>query len=242
LVEYVSKPSPTTVLILVANEKFDARTRFYKALEKHGATLRFMHPTEREMPQVVKARAKAIGVAIDEQAVRLLVESVGADVAAATQALEKLVLFVGPGQKRPISAADVETVVSSAREESIFALSDAIGRGDLAEALRGLHNLITVGHAHPLALLGLIARHWRKLLIARSMLDAGAPTGQIQAALQVPPFAADKMLSQARRQRVASLTKGLSAITEADHALKGGKLEGERVMERLVLVLSRVRT
>jgi DNA polymerase-3 subunit delta len=238
LVEYVEDPSPSTVLVLVG-DKFDARTKLYKAFDKAGATLRFSHASEREMPELIRRRAKTIGAAIDDAGIRMLIEAVGPDLGAAASALEKLVLYVGPGTSKSITAADVEALVSPAREESIFAFSDAVGRGDVREALRGLHNMVTVARGHPLGLLAMIARHWRKLLIAKSMLDAKEPATRIQSALEVPPFIVDKLIAQAKRHSVRGLTRGLRAIALADQAMKGGKLEAERVMERLVLLLAR---
>jgi DNA polymerase-3 subunit delta len=237
LIAYAGDPSPTTVLVLVAAEKFDGRQKLYKVLEKSGTALRFPHPSEREMPELVRARAKKAGLALDPAGVRALVDAVGPDVALAVAAIEKLVLYAGT--KAAAGAAEVEALISPVKEDSIFAFNDALGRGELAEALKSLDNMMRIGGAHPLAILAMIARHFRKLLLARAMLDAGASNGELLPVLGVPPFALDRMLAQARRHGVQELGAGLRAIAAADQALKGGKLPGERVMERLVLQLAR---
>lgn len=239
LQKYIEKPSPTTVLILVASEKFDARTKAYKALEKAGATMRFVHPTEREMPRVIEARAKKLGVSVEPEAIRGLVDAVGTDVGLMISALEKLLLYIGPGAGKLICRADVEEVVMPAKEESIFELSDAVGSRDVARALGLLTSMLELSRAHPLALLGLLAGHWRRLSMARSILDSGAPRDEVQVALpRMPPFVIDKLILQAKKQPLADLVRGLEAIAEADALLKGGALAGPRVMERLVLTLA----
>lgn len=237
LLIYLTNPSPTTVLVFVA-EKLDARTKFFRALKKAGAVMKFDHPQERQMPTVVKQRAKRAGVTLDDGAIRALVAAIGSDVAGVASALEKLLLYVGPQTPRAVNADDVATVVSHVREESVFMLSDAIGGNDVAGALELLHGMLSLSRSHPLQLLGLIAGHWRRLTVARALMDHRAPKQQIEAALGLPPFITDKVLRQARHQTVARLVGGLRAIAAADKALKGGKLPPHRVMERLVLKLA----
>lgn len=236
LLRYLESPSPTTVLVLVASVTFDARTKVYKALDKAGATLRFAHPHERDMPRVVAQRAKKLGVTLAPAAIDAVVDAVGADVGAAIAALEKLALFA---QGRTITRADVDELVSPVKEESVFALSDAVGARDIPRALELVHAMVGGEQAHPLQLLALLARQWRQLATLRSLLDARASSAEVDAAFKLPPFILNKLKDQARKQSLVALTHGLSAIAEADRRMKGlGRLDGHRVMERLVLELA----
>ena len=192
LLAYLKDPSPTTVLLFVA-AKFDGRTKFFKALKKAGAVIEFGHPTARQMPALVRQRATKIGAKIEPDAVQALVDAVGADVGAVVAALEKLALYVGD-EDRAIARSDVESVVSHVREESIYALSDAVVGGDPSRALELVHEMLSGSREHPLALLGLIAGHWRRLTIARTLMDDRASRGEIQSALGMPPFVTDKIL------------------------------------------------
>ena len=232
---YLEDPSPTSVLVFVA-DKLDARTKAYKAAVKAKATARFSHPKLQKMPDHVRNRARAMGVRIDARAVRALVDAVGTDVSAASQALEVLALYVGE-PARPITADDVVQVVAVTREESVFALVDAIGLGDRVLAMGGLHAMLSISREHPLRILAMVARQYRNLLKARSALDAGATRAQIQALVGLPPFLMDGLLSQARRQTSRAFARGLEAVTATDRDLKGGALDGTRAMERLVLRL-----
>jgi DNA polymerase III subunit delta len=239
LVSYLEKPSPSTVLILVAEERFDGRLKLYKALERAGVLIRFPHPHEREMPRLIERRAKSLQVAIDGEGVRALVEAIGANVGGAIEALEKLALYVGPESGRTVSRPEVEAVVSPAKEESIFELSDAVGARDVPRSLELLSSMLSLSRAHPLALLGMLAGHWRRLIVAKSLTAERAPRDTMLSALRVPPFVVERLLGQARRQPMEALLAGLEAIRAADRALKGGHLDGDRVMESLVLALAR---
>lgn len=238
LIDYLSAPSSSTVLILIA-EKLDARTKLAKALKKHATVLRFDRPKERDMPPIIQRRAKKLGLQLDGGAVRALVEALGSDVAGVVSALEKLWLYVGAEGRPQVSVEQVEELISPVKEESVFAFADAVGARNTRSAMEALSNMLGRNRGHPLALLGMIARHWRHLTEARALLDAGARRAEAGAGLGLPPFAVDKVVSQAEKQRLSALIRGLRAITEADQALKGGKLPGDRVMERLVLSLTR---
>ncbi len=237
--DYLNEPSPTTVLIVVA-EKFDARTKLFRALQKKAVVLRYPRPRPREMPEAVKKRAGRMGLEIGPRAVHRLIECVGTDLSAASQALELLDLYVGQ-EKRAILVEDVEAVVSHSKEASVFALADAIGDQDLPGTLTLLHGILTVSREHPLRVLALIARHYRHLIQARVGLDSGLSRPKLQAELGLPPFLLDRVLSQARRHPARGLMAGLSAVVEADRSLKGGQLGGRHVMERLALRLVRAR-
>lgn len=236
LIGYLENPNPHAVLLLVA-DKFDARTKLYKAFKKAGVALRYDRPKIREMPEIVNARAARLGVKIEPRAVRALVDAVGADATAAWQALEILSLYVGPKTNRPITLEDVEAVVTSTKEESIFQLVDAIGAGDRAAVLEGLHRMLTVSRDHPLRVLAMVARHYRNLTKARAATEAGAARGELQGMLGVPPFVVNNILGQARRHDLSSLAKGVVACGETDRELKGGPLDDVRAMERLALSL-----
>lgn len=237
LFAYFEDPSPSSVLVLVASVKFDARTKFYKALEKVGATFRFDRPSLREMPDALRARARALGIEVEEGALRLLIDAVGNDLSGAAQALEVMSLYVGPAHPRPITADDVAQVITVTREENIFQLVDAIGARDHAAALEGLHAMLSGGQAHPLQLLALVARHYRNLMKAKAAQSAGVPRQDLGKLLGVPPFAVDKVLSQSRGYSGRKLAENLSALAAADRALKGGRLDSARAMERLLFQL-----
>lgn len=237
LIRYLASPSPTTVLVLVA-DRFDARTKVYKAAQKAGAALRFERPKPREMPALVKARAERRDLKITSEAVRLLIDAVGADLGAIDRSLELLDLYRGP-ERRAVDADDVASLIFAAKEESVFELVDAIGSGDRAGALALLHRILVVQREAALRVLALVARHYRQLLSVREMLDRRVPPPQMASVLGLPPFVVDKLCRQANRLDVDGLVRGHALIKAADRQLKGGRLSATRVMEGLALGLMR---
>ena len=237
LMAYAKKPSPTTTLVIVADKKFDGRSRAYGVLKKAGTALRFDTPRPREMPAAVRGRARALDVRLEEGAVRALVDAVGTDLSRASQVLEVLALYVGPGASRAVTADDVADVAVVTREENVFQLVDDIGAKDRARVLAGLHQMLVVSREPALRLLALIARHYRMLLKARQAIEGRLPRGQLPSVLGAPPFVVDKVLRQARGYDQTSLVASLRLIAATDRALKGGRLSAVRAVERLALRL-----
>ncbi len=235
-VNYLKDPNPTTVLVLVS-QRFDGRTKAYQAFKKAKAVARFDKPHEREMPAKIEQRAQQIGLSIDGGAVRSLIDAVGTDLTAAYQALELLQLYVGPDSGEMVRAKDVSELLSVTREESIFALVDAIGSKDQVAVISGLHAMLVGQREPPLRMLGMIVRHYRHLSKTRGALDGGASRQEVQELLGLPPFLLNGILTQARRQPAQAFLKGLQAIQYTDRALKGGPLNNLRDMERLALAL-----
>ncbi|MFQ5505211.1 MAG: DNA polymerase III subunit delta, partial [Planctomycetota bacterium] len=148
-----------SVLVVVA-AKADRRSRWVKAFKEPAAELRCDSPrTAREVAAFVRAEAKRQGVSIERAAVDLLVERVGPQLLLLRGELEKAALLAGAVIERCHVAAGTSDVA----EESIWALTDAIGDGRGADALVVLAKLLKSGAAAP-QLLGTLAAHFRKLL------------------------------------------------------------------------------
>lgn len=235
LSDYLQKPNPSTCLIVRAL-RFDGRSGPYKRAKKAGYTERYDNPKERDMPAQVESRARQMGVNITAEAARAVVSAVGADLGAAWQALELLSLYM-TDPKQPIRASDVAEVVSLTREASIFDMVDAIGRRDRQKVLDGLFGLIRRNGQHPLQILSMIARQYRLLVSCRAALDSRWPESRVASELKLPPFVLKKLMQQARSYDLETLTQNLNRVVEADQAMKGGALNPERALERLLFLL-----
>src|SRR5262245_40978341 len=61
LVAYIAAPAPETVLVLLAGERIDARTKLFAALKRRGALVPFEPPRERELYSFILAETRARG-------------------------------------------------------------------------------------------------------------------------------------------------------------------------------------
>jgi DNA polymerase-3 subunit delta len=212
------------VLVVVA-EKADGRARWVKAFDPEAVVRCDPPRSPREAIAFVREEARRQGVGLDAGAAELLVERVGPQLLCLRREIEKAALLALPGGK--VGRAEIAAGTPDVAEEPIWDLTDAIGEGRAADALRLLARLLAAGTAPPV-LLGSLASHFRRLLRLRS-------GGRIQG----PPFVVRKLDRQAQRYGPRRLSACLRAIHETDLALKGaGQLRPELALERLVLGLS----
>jgi len=231
---YISAPSPETCLCLLA-EKADLRLKFFTLWKKHGLLLKLDPLSERQLPGFVETEAKRLKVALEPGAAARIAEEIGADLGQLASAVERLACYVAPGA--PVRVADVEEVVATTRQHSIFELIDAVGSGNRSEALRLLSAMMALREP-ALRLLAMLGRHVRQLWQTSDLIARGARgPGEVASALGVAPFVGTKLLDQARRLSLRRVGRMHEAIYQADRALKLSKLEDERLMEQLILRL-----
>jgi DNA polymerase III subunit delta len=126
---YLTHAAEDTLLLLVdpAGTKADA------ALTKQTTSVLVPAMTQDEVVAWISKQAKRMGTTIDGDAVTLLAEAVGADLALATGELEKLTAYAQGG---PITVEAVDAVVGVRRGETLSDLLDAVGDRDLPRAVR----------------------------------------------------------------------------------------------------------
>ena len=136
--------------------------------------------------------------------------------------IEKVSVFIG--KRDTIRMADIREIVSDTRVDSIFELTDAVGRKDLARALRGLNAILRDGEA-PLMVLAMLSRHFRQLWRVKELCDKGVPQPEIGKATGVNPFFLKGIMEQGRNYRVAEFKTIFEILFATDLALKtsGGK-------------------
>jgi DNA polymerase-3 subunit delta len=172
LERYVKNPEPKTVLVLVASD-VDRTRRLYKALQKQativecwglkgGKDVRVdLRQAARQAEQLVRQAVTENGQQIDQAAARLVAERAGTDITRLRGDVDRLLLFAA-GKPR-ITVADAREVVSAESAQDDWAVTNAIQRGDAAEALRQLGLSLEAG-AVPYMILGQLAWFVREKL------------------------------------------------------------------------------
>ncbi len=244
LVDYVDQMPPTTTLVTVdgaVNEK-DA---LFEALKVKGKTNRFPACDPRALPEWIQRRAKEIGLKIDARAVRLLGELLGGQRVAGGQSndlwsvaseLDKLAAYANG---EVIREEDVRALTSAAREQKGYLLSDAVVEARPALALRLLQEILAQGD-NPAALLGVIQSRYRRLAIAREMLDQGASDTAIGRTLGTQGYALERALEQASRYTMEQLRVVYRRLVEADCDVKRGVYDDRLSLEMLIADLAAV--
>jgi DNA polymerase III subunit delta len=234
LVPYVQKPCAETCLVLVA-EKADQRLKFFTAFKKTGQQLKFEPLYENKLPGFVNEEARMRGVKFEPGVAQMVCDEVGAELGQLADAIERLAIFVG--DKKTISAADVEQVVATTRQRNVFELCNAVGEGDRGRALAVLGSMLGAREA-PVRIVAMLARHVRQLWTAHGLLKRKLDKFELAQALGVPPFFVDGIAAQARKRDAAGFARMHDAVFRADKTLKSSRLDDDRIMEQLILELT----
>ncbi len=231
---YVAAPVPESCLCLLA-DKADLRLKFFTLWKKHGLLLKLDLLNERQLPGFIEQEARRLKVGLEPGVAVRIAEEVGADLGQLVFALERLSCYVQAGA--PIRIADVEEVVATTRQHSVFELIDAVGSSDREKALRLLCEMMALREP-ALRLLAMLGRHVRQLWQTCDLLAHGSRNpGEVASALGVAPFVAGKLVDQARRLSLQRVGRMHESIYQTDRSLKLSKVDDERLMEQLILRL-----
>ena len=234
LVSYVSDPAPETCLVFVG-EKADQRLKFFSAFKKHGELVKLEPLYERQLPDFVRGEAKARGVTLAPDAVTMIVAEIGAELGQLADAVERLAMYAG--ERKQITADDVDKVVATTRQRSVFELANAVGAGDRASALAMLSSMLGARESG-VRIVAMLARHLRQLWITSELLQRTRDKFEIASALGIPPFFADDIIRQARTLDAAKAKRMHAALFTADKNLKSSRLDDARLLETLILELT----
>lgn len=215
---YLDDPVPETWLLATA-ASIDKRRKFFQKFAQVGDIIEFRRLYENQLPQFIRDRAKEAGKTFTGQALKLFCRRVGNNLAEVTGELDKLASYVGTSEY--IEEADVAAVVSDTRVESVFALTDALGGGDCAQALRLLNRLLDDGQP-PLVILTMLVRHYRQLWKTRELIGQGVAQKDLPRRIGVNPYFLGGLLTQAGNCDDERLRAAFPRFLAVDLALKSG--------------------
>jgi DNA polymerase-3 subunit delta len=148
--------------------------------------------------------------------------------------LEKIITYAG--EENLINLKSVQLVAGNSRNDSIFALTDAIGKKDMDCSLGTLEKLLYQGGA-PLRTLGMITRQFRLIWQAKTLAVKGASHLQISEKIGIPSYFVGKFLSQAQKFSLENLCYVFERLLQADLDLKSSGKSPIRILEALVIDL-----
>ena len=221
LAAYLSDPNPEASLLVLA-ERLDKRSKLYKAIAAQGAQaiIDCAPPRAKDLSGQVVAMAAELGLSIDFDASRELIDRVGKDTVMLSRTLRTL-RELNPGERR-ITRRLVETSVSRVAGPGPWAVADAVAARDARSALASL-GAMEPGSEISVHLF--VTRRIRELLIAKE-LDAEGRSRDLAGCLGLKPYEAWRCknhLRDARRFSRTELVGALEGALACELALKGSK-------------------
>ena len=253
VLDYLADPLPTSVVVLVwekavspvdTGEPVAKSPRVPPALTKAvtaagGEVLDTEAPSGRGLAGWLAEQFREAGLDVDGRAREKIAERLGEDAGALVGLIGRLRGTFGPGARLDID--DVEPFLGEAGGVPPWDLTDAIDRGNVADALDKLARMMRAGDRHPLAIMATLQSHYLRMVRldgagARSDKDAATVLG-----MKGSTFPAKKALQQQQRLGSAALRRSTALLAQADIDLRGARAwPGNLVMEVLVARLASI--
>src|ERR1700690_2382488 len=254
--DYCKNPNPDALIVFVADHisipadvrrmEMQDKERYQRIRETMGPYCGIVELARVEEGDAVRwiaefCATRAIPVKIDPDGARELVDALGGDMMMISNELEKLMLYVG-GKNR-ITLGDVETMVLSAKQRSLYELTDAISSKQRVRALEVLDAILSSGGGEEAAIghIYMLARTFRQMLVIleRNVRDQRMLWAALWQGFRVPPFRSEDIIKQARRYKNRrELTRAIRLVAKADLALRSNPVSKRMVLERLVMDLT----
>jgi DNA polymerase-3 subunit delta len=232
LAQYLEQGPPPSVLVFVARS-LDRRRRLYATLRKVARIEEFERVDSGAAVAWAGKRAQSMGKLLTPEAARTLVTLVGTGLRDLAGEIDKLVAFVGTGET--IRVEDVEEAAYRGAQVSVFAITDAVGDGDVGGALRVLDRLLS--SENPIGLLALVASHFRALLATQALSEQRAAPERVRVVLGGRAWLYGRYRDQLRRLHGVDLARLYGEIERTDLALKSSPASGRVTLEGLIVRL-----
>ncbi len=218
--ENLTKTPPDALVILEAGE-LTAKSKLRALAEKSAAmaSIACYAIDQARLPQVITARLRAQGVAIDQDAAAWAAQNLSGEEGPLGQALEVLVLYAGA--EKALSLADVSSILADGGDTSMNDAIDAALTGDPAGTDKALTLAYEEG-ASPVGLIRVLLSELSRLRVAAGAMAEGVSAQEAMAGMRPPVFfkrqpVVQKML---RLWPLKAVDQALAAALAAETACK----------------------
>ena len=221
---------------LTTSWKPDKRIKkLWEAIEGSGLIVEFAKQDQKDLIAWVTRHFAARGKRISSQLCAYLIDITGGTMTALIGEIEKICAYSGADE---IHKSDIDAVTEPVLDAVVFQMTDLIGEGKYGQALLKLQELLKMQQEPP-AILGAVGGSLRRIGMARTLMEAGKGSGELQKLCGIPDYPARKTMETARRFSGTFCAKAAELVLEADYAIKTSFDDSERILELLVLELAR---
>ena len=190
----------------------------------------------RDIARLVQQRLKQARLNIDQEALGLFVQKLGADRAITESEIDKLILYMGE-EETQITAQDVMAATGDMALIGFDDLADYAATGNIARMTRVFDQLLSAGLS-PIVILNIVSRHFQRLRVVLSEIAAG--TNPLQAIQRLAPpvhfTRKDVFMRQCRIWDQKNISRALAILWAANVATRStgaaaGTLGGQALIQ-----------
>ena len=230
LVDYLSNPVETTVLIIVINKTVNSNSLIYKKISKYFKIEKFDKLSQNDFEKLVRDDLKKNNVNISKDALDLLLSRLDNDVEKYKNELNKLLTY-----GTELDYQDIDYLINQPIENDIFKLTNAINQNDLAASLKVYRDLLTNNKNDVLSIIGLLASQYRSMSQVKLLSQLGYNNAQIAAKLNVSAGSVYYKLRDSLNLSAKELMNKLNQLAILDESIKSGLTEPVSGLELFII-------
>lgn len=230
-------PDYCTVVFTYETVEWKLDKRFKKlasAVTDNGSIVEFPKQEQRDLISWITRHFLTNKKRITPDLCAYLIELTGGTMTALSGEISKICAYSGADE---ICKADIDAVVEPVMDAVVFQMTDMLSAGQYAKAFDKLQQLLKM-QQEPIAILGAIGMHLRRIATARTLLDNGRPAAELASLCGISDYAARKTMDACRRFRPEFCKKTSELVLETDYRMKTSFDEQERLLELLLLQIA----
>lgn len=230
-------PDYCTVIFtyLTVSWKPDKRLKkLWEAVDKNGNVVEFAKQDQRDLVAWITRHFAARSKRISNDLCVYLIDITGGTMTALAGEIDKICAYSGADE---IRKSDIDAVTEPVLDAVVFQMTDLLSAGRYDQALNKLQQLLKM-QQEPLAILGAVGGHFRRLGAARTLLDRGKSAYDLQKLYGIPDYPARKTMEAARRFSADFCRKSAQLVLETDYRMKTSFDDSQRLLELLILQLA----
>ena len=208
--------------------------KLWEAVESNSLIVEFQKQEQRDLVAWIQRHFAARKKRISGDLCVYLIEITGGTMTALSGEIDKISAYSGADE---IRRSDIDAVTEPVLDAVVFQMTDLLSAGRYDQAFGKLQQLIKM-QEEPIAILGAVGGHFRRLATARTLLDNGRNASELQKLYGIPDFVARKAMEAARYFKPEFLRRAAKLVVETDYKMKTSFDDNERLLELLILQLA----
>ena len=208
--------------------------KLWDAVDKNGTVVEFPKQEQRDLIPWITRHFHARKKNITPDLCAYLIDITGGTMTALASEISKIAAYSGADN---IHKSDIDAVTEPVLDAVVFQMTDLLSQREYGLALQKLSQLFKM-QQEPLAILGAIGGHFRRMGTAWTLLDNGRQSGELMKLCGMSDYAARKTMSAAGRFSARFYKRAAELVLETDYGMKTSFDDPERLLESLILQLA----
>ena len=186
--------------------------KLWEAVEGNGCIVEFAKQDQRDLIAWVTRHFAAAGKRISTDLCAYLIDITGGTMTALSGEIDKICAYSGADE---IRKSDIDAVTEPVLDAVVFQMTDLLSAGRYDQAFQKLQQLLKM-QQEPLAILGAVGGHFRRISAARTLMDCGKTAEDLMKLTGLKDYPARKTMGAAKNFSSRFCRKAAELILETD--------------------------